>query len=134
MGKAGDKKGQNRKHPCDLTAGEGLIKSLSEIRDSLKAGERPEERFTMRTVDLDLEPFDYTAEDVKETRDKLRASQAVFAKLLGVSVKTVQSWEQGMAPPTMACRLLDLINEDPERWISKLRDAVRVHEEDGQPA
>jgi len=103
------------------TFGEEIIEGLEEFRDVLESGEPIGEHFTMRTVDLELEPHDYSPEDVKATRAKLRASQAVFAKLLGVSAKTVQSWEQGHVPPPMARRLLDLINENPARWLDLLR-------------
>jgi len=106
------------------TFGEEIISGLEEFRDVLKSGKPIEEHFTMRTVDLELEPHDYGPDEIKATRAKLRASQAVFAKLLGVSAKTIQSWEQGHVPPPMARRLLDLINEDPDRWLALLRDSA----------
>jgi putative transcriptional regulator len=111
---------------CDMSAEDGLIASLTNLRNNLRAGKRLEERYTMRTVDLILEPHDYGPEEVKATRERLNASQAVFARLLGVSPKTVQSWEQGLAPPAMARRLLDVINEDTDRWIKILRGATKV--------
>ena len=115
---------------CDLTVEQGLIKGLKSISDSLDAGERPEDRFTMRTVDLDLQALDYTALDVQRTRAKLGASQSVFAALLGVSTKTVQSWEQGVSPSAMARRLLDMINEDPMRFLEILRDSLKHKPDD----
>lgn len=110
---------------CDLSTEQALIQSLTGIRNSLKSGQKLEERYTMRTVDLDLEPRDYTPDEVKETRKLLGASQAVFAKLLGVKPRTIQSWEQGLVPPAMACRLLDVINNDPEPWQEMLRKAAK---------
>ena len=42
---------------------------------------------------------------------KDRASQAVFASVLGTGKTTVQHWEQGVKTPSgMACRLLDLVD------------------------
>ena len=42
-------------------------------------------------------------------------SQAVFAKVLNVSSKTVQSWEQGKRAPSMASRrLIQVFSERPE--------------------
>ena len=38
--------------------------------------------------------------DVAETRQKTGLSQARFAQLLGVSVRTLQDWEQGRRPPS----------------------------------
>jgi len=56
------------KAACEnMSVAEGLIASLTGLRDTLRNGERPEEKFTMRTVDLNLEPRDYTPEDVKTT-------------------------------------------------------------------
>lgn len=101
-----------------------LIAGLTHLRDTLKRGERLEKRYTMRTVDLNLEPQDYDAEHVRKTRELLRASQAVFAKLLGVKAKTIQSWEQGVVPPAMARRLLDLVNDNPQQWLDILQRAA----------
>ena len=37
--------------------------------------------------------------DVKEIRERLGLSQSAFAALLGVSVRTLQDWEQGRRHP-----------------------------------
>jgi putative transcriptional regulator len=53
--------------------------------------------------------------DVGEIRRKTGLSQARFAELLGVSVRTLQDWEQGRRAPSGAARTLLLIAEqDPE--------------------
>lgn len=44
-----------------------------------------------------------------EARIKVGLSQAAFAKLLGVSVRTLQEWEQGRREPSGAARNLLLI-------------------------
>jgi transcriptional regulator with XRE-family HTH domain len=42
-------------------------------------------------------------------------SQAVFAQLLNVSTKTVQSWEQGSRKPSQASlRLIQILEQSPE--------------------
>ena len=115
----------DKPNPCDAPLEEALISSLTELRDALEDEAPLEKRFTMRTVDLDLEPHKYEPEDVRKTRELVNASQAVFAKLLAVNVKTVQSWEQGMAPPPMACRLMDIINQNPEPWLNMLRSSAK---------
>jgi putative transcriptional regulator len=62
---------------------------------------------------------------VKQTRALLGASQAVFANFLGVSVKTVRAWEQGVnTPSAMACRFMDEIRRDPKHWIARLSEAA----------
>ena len=43
---------------------------------------------------------------VASIRHKMGISQADFAKLLGVSVRTLQDWEQGRRQPTGAARSL----------------------------
>jgi putative transcriptional regulator len=47
--------------------------------------------------------------DVATTREKTGLSQARFAELLGVSVRTLQDWEQGRRAPSGAARTLLMI-------------------------
>ena len=44
--------------------------------------------------------------DVALTRAKTGLSQARFAELLGVSIRTLQDWEQGRRAPSGAARTL----------------------------
>ena len=46
---------------------------------------------------------------VREIRQKVGLSQSHFAALLGVSVRTLQDWEQGRRAPSGAARTLLLI-------------------------
>ena len=51
---------------------------------------------------------------VAEIRQKTGLSQSKFASLLGVSVRTLQDWEQGRRVPSSAARTLLLIaNKNP---------------------
>jgi putative transcriptional regulator len=103
-----------------------IIEGLTQFRDALKSGERIEKRFTVRTVELDLQPMEFDSESVREVRMRLGVSQAVFAKILGVKASTVESWEQGRNTiPQMACRLLEEIQRDPQYWIKRLEGAVK---------
>ncbi len=107
--------------------GPALIRSLTGLRDTLKKDQPLAERFTLRTVELDLELREFTATEVVKVREQLRASQGIFAKLLGVSIKTVQAWEQGNNPPSpTARRLLETIEANPEPWAQRLRAAAAV--------
>jgi len=116
-------KAQNSKK----SAAAEMIEGLREFRDSLRNGEQIEKRFTVRTAVLDpkpLLPSEYRPEAVRATRVKLGVSQAIFAQLLGISVKLVQSWEQGTRTPEMLARhVLDDINRNPENWIKRLARA-----------
>jgi putative transcriptional regulator len=47
--------------------------------------------------------------DVAEIREKTGLSQSRFATLLGVSVRTLQDWEQGRRAPSGAARTLLLV-------------------------
>jgi putative transcriptional regulator len=44
--------------------------------------------------------------DVKNIREKLRVSQAEFAGMLGISVRTLQNWEQKRRVPDGPARIL----------------------------
>ena len=48
---------------------------------------------------------------VRDIRRKVGLSQSRFASLLGVSVRTLQDWEQGRRAPSGAARTLLLIAE-----------------------
>jgi putative transcriptional regulator len=50
--------------------------------------------------------FEIAAPDVKQIRERYELSQSEFAALLGVSVKTLQNWEQGRRSPHGAARVL----------------------------
>jgi putative transcriptional regulator len=47
--------------------------------------------------------------DIAGIREGTRLSQAQFARLLGVSVRTLQDWEQGRRAPSGAARTLLLV-------------------------
>jgi putative transcriptional regulator len=53
--------------------------------------------------------------DVRRIRQKAAMSQSEFAEHFGVSVRTVQDWEQGRRVPTGASRaFLVVIDREPE--------------------
>jgi putative transcriptional regulator len=98
------------------TLGDLLVQSLTEVRDGLRG--RPE-KLTMKTVEIP-DPPRFTANAVHKLRDRLGLSQALFAKLLGVSRKLVEAWEAGTRTPSpMACRLLDAIARRPTMYIRR---------------
>ncbi|MBI2803725.1 MAG: transcriptional regulator [Planctomycetes bacterium] len=107
------------------TFGESIIEGLSELADALDKKGGFDERFTRRRVVLNLDHTDFKPKAVRETRAILGASQAIFARFLGVSTKTVQAWESGRnSPNEMACRFLDEIRVDPAYWKKRLRSIV----------
>jgi len=55
---------------------------------------------------------------VRVIRAKLELSQAAFAGLMGVSVRTVQDWEQGRRKPSgPAVALLRIAEQKPDVFI-----------------
>lgn len=55
----------------------------------------------------------------QEIRAQLALSQASFAALMGVSVRTVQDWEQGRRRPSGPARsLLRIAEQHPEAFLS----------------
>ena len=108
-----------------------IVESLREFAEALENDEVISEKFTCRRVIVDLEPKAYDPADVQATRSLLLASQPVFARFLGVSPKTVRSWEQGTARPSdMACRFMDEIQRNPEYWRERLRASVKLKSKD----
>jgi putative transcriptional regulator len=99
-----------------------LLTSMTEMADALER--KDYSRLTVRRVELPADPTRYDGKRVRATREKLNMSQAVFARLMGVSTVLSQSWEQGTRKPSkLACRLLDEINANPDYWRRKVRAA-----------
>jgi putative transcriptional regulator len=59
--------------------------------------------------------------DVKVVRRRLKKSQAEFARMIGISVSTLQNWEQGRRRPVGPARaLLKVAAENPEAVVAAL--------------
>jgi len=91
-----------------------LAERLKKGLQELIAHEKGEITLRTREVVLPDPPHNYTAADIVRIRKDLGYSQAVFASVIAVSVKTVRGWEQGSRHPSgSASRLLQLL-ERPE--------------------
>lgn len=54
----------------------------------------------------------YTNKEIKNIRNNMGLTQALFAAYMGVSKKTVEAWERGTNKPTgPACRLLSVLEQ-----------------------
>lgn len=69
---------------------------------------------TLVSTQLPAPPPEAGPRRIAALRKNLRMSQSVFAATLNVSVRTVQSWEQGIRKPSDASlRLLQIIDAHP---------------------
>lgn len=104
------------------TVGGEIIDALTGFVDDVKNGKLHEYR---RIKVVDLTPSDYTAADVVAVRRAVDMSQSQLARLMGVSVKTVQSWEHGYnTPAPIARRFLDEIRHNPAYWVQRYQDSI----------
>lgn len=64
---------------------------------------------------MTIHPVDrFSADEIRKIRNDTGLTQVLFAKYMGVSVKTVEAWESGRSHPEgSACRLLSMTRKDP---------------------
>ena len=84
----------------------GLKEAIEYEKGNLKAN-------TKKLTVIPIEEF--TASEIKDIRKNAGMTQLLFAKYLGVSLKTVEAWESGRNQPSgCACRMLSLTKRDPQ--------------------
>ena len=83
----------------------GLSQAIEYEKGNLKA----------RSTTLTVMPVEcFKPEEIRAIRMETGVTQIMFAKFLGVSVKTVEAWEAGRNHPEgAACRLLSMTRTDP---------------------
>jgi putative transcriptional regulator len=62
--------------------------------------------------------------DVAGIRSKLKLSQMEFASTYGLTLRTIQQWEQGRAKPDHATRILLKLIETEPKMIAQLIDDI----------
>lgn len=78
-------------------------------------------RHDLRTTILPMVPEPMDAAAIHALRERIGASQAVFAMALNVSTKTVQAWESGARSPDGGnLKLLRVGEEHPEAVFGRL--------------
>ena len=86
-----------------------LLESVREGGAILRGEKEPSRTFTIE------------APDVRQIREQYQLSQSEFAALLGISIKTLQNWEQGRRHPEgPAAALLQIIEQEPETAVRAL--------------
>ena len=90
------------------------------VFDDIKTGltqaiEYEKGKLDAKTVTISIAPVvSFTPEEIKKIRKNTGLTQVLFAKYIGVSVKTVEAWEAGRNHPEgAACRLLSMTQRDP---------------------
>ena len=91
---------------------EELLGSVREAGAILRGRKKP----SRRTV--------VTSSGVRAIRERTSLSQSEFAHLMGVSVKTLQNWEQARRRPTgPAAALLRIIAREPQLALKAIHQA-----------
>jgi putative transcriptional regulator len=100
---------------------EELKQGISEIK-AHKAG-----KITLRTHKIEKKPRPTLSPKlILDTREKLHMSRAIFALKLGVSVRTLEKWEQGKTIPNdQAVVLILMVRQYPDTLerLEKIEEA-----------
>ena len=96
---------------------EELKQGIQEIK-GYKAG-----KITLRTHKIKKRPRPTVSPAIiLDTREKLHLSRAVFAIKLGVSIRTLEKWEQGkIVPNDQAAALILMVRKYPDT-LKRLED------------
>ncbi|MEO6697391.1 MAG: NadS family protein [Gammaproteobacteria bacterium] len=93
----------------EKTLFDDLVQSLKEAKAIAKGKAKPSRR------------FEVTPPDVKAVREQTGLSQSEFARLMRVSIKTLQNWEQHRRNPTgPAAALLKIVATAPKVALKSL--------------
>jgi len=86
-----------------------LLSSIKEAGD-IKKGKKDSSRV-----------FEINPPDIKMVRESLHVSQVEFAMMIGVSVRTLQNWEQGRRKPEGPAKaLLRVASKNPKAVLEAL--------------
>lgn len=91
-----------------------LIDELIEGVDAMR--QEREGKITVRTHEVDDQlPLAVDADLIGDTRERMNVSQAVFARRLRVSTRTLENWERGRARPNaQAAALILMVRKFPD--------------------
>jgi len=97
-----------------MTKKQNLYDELMEGVEAMR--QQREGKVTLRTHKVEeLPPLQIDADLIRETRENLNVSRAVFARHLRVSVRTLENWEQGRAKPNaQAAALILMVRKYPD--------------------
>jgi len=88
-----------------------LLESVKEMDQIQRGRKKPSRQFEIKDP------------EVKAIREQTGLSQAHFARLIGVSKRTLENWEQGRRHPTGPARaLLKIVQSDPKSAVEALHN------------
>ena len=88
---------------------QNLVASVKQMRAMMRGDEVPHKRIS------------YPSTDVKAIRKQLDLTQEEFAAMIGVSVRTIQNWEQGHREPEGPAKaLLRVVEMRPKAVLEAL--------------
>ena len=103
-----------------------MAEGMDELIDAVREGQPLDKRFTARRVQVLIAATSYGPDEVRGLRERLNASQAVFANFLGVSASAVRAWERSARPvPTIARRFMDEVAADPGLFSRRLEQSAK---------
>lgn len=86
-----------------------LVKSVKQMGSIMRGDHIPHRRTVLTTV------------NVKALRERLGLTQNQFSGMIGVSIKTLQNWEQGRREPEGPAKvLLRVVEKEPQAVLSAL--------------
>ena len=92
-----------------LDRGRTLVRPENPLTDPLAQVKQPLSRQRRGTAKVEFDPV-----DVRLIRGKFEATQREFARLIGISIHTLRTWEQGRRRPLGPARaVLRAIDADP---------------------
>ena len=94
---------------------------FDELAESIREGGR-----VHRGEQAPSRRFIFKPEDIRAIRQKLDKSQNEFAQMIGVTISTLQNWEQGRRQPQGPARaLLVVAGQEPQLVANALAAATR---------
>ena len=86
-----------------------LVESVKQMGSIMRGKNVPHRRTVLSTV------------DVKGLRERLGLTQNQFSGMIGVSIKTLQNWEQGRREPEGPAKaLLRVVEKEPQAVMNAL--------------
>jgi putative transcriptional regulator len=86
-----------------------LVKSVKQMGSIMRGEDLPHRRTVLSTI------------DVKALRERIGLTQAEFSRMIGVSIKTLQNWEQGRREPEGPAKaLLRVVEREPQAVMKAL--------------